>query len=75
MRTTDIPYTATHGTIRFLFSRYNIMQEVDEVLKVLPGTVATLRKLSPYWDGDKPVESPEISLPTEVRIILLSMKI
>lgn len=59
MRTTDIPYTATHGTIRFPFSRYNIMQEVDEVLKVMPGTVATLRKLSPYWDGDKPVESPE----------------
>jgi len=37
----DIPYTAAHGTIRFSFSRYNTMAEVDEVLKVMPGIVAT----------------------------------
>ncbi len=59
MRAMDIPYTAAHGTIRFSFSRYNTMSEVDEVLKVVPGIVASLRKLSPYWDGDKPVEDPE----------------
>ena len=45
MRAMDIPYTAAHGTIRFSFSRYNSMAEVDEVLKVMPGIVATLRKL------------------------------
>ncbi|MGR9052178.1 MAG: aminotransferase class V-fold PLP-dependent enzyme, partial [Gammaproteobacteria bacterium] len=59
MRAMDIPYTAAHGTIRFSFSRYNTMREVDEVLKVMPQIVATLRKLSPYWDGDKPVADPE----------------
>lgn len=59
MRAMDIPYTAAHGTIRFSFSRYNTMHEVDEVLKVMPGIVATLRKLSPYWDGDGPVANPE----------------
>ncbi len=59
MRAMDIPYTAAHGTIRFSFSRYNSMSEVDEVLKVVPDIVAALRKLSPYWDGDKPVEDPE----------------
>jgi len=32
----DIPYTAAHGTIRFSFSRYNDMSEVDEVLEVMP---------------------------------------
>ena len=59
MRAMDIPYTAAHGTIRFSFSRYNTMKEVDEVLKVMPGIVATLRKLSPYWSGDGPVANPE----------------
>ena len=59
MRAMDIPYTAAHGTIRFSFSRYNSMSEVDEVLKVMPGIAATLRKLSPYWSGDAPVANPE----------------
>ena len=59
MRAMDIPYTAAHGTIRFSFSRYNTMSEVDEVLKVMPGIVAALRKLSPYWDGNGPVADPE----------------
>ena len=59
MRAMDIPYTAAHGTIRFSFSRYNSMSEVDEVLKVMSGIVATLRKLSPYWEGDGPVADPE----------------
>jgi len=59
MRAMDIPYTAAHGTIRFSFSRYNSMHEVDEVLKVMPSVVATLRKLSPYWDGNGPVVNPE----------------
>jgi cysteine desulfurase len=37
------------------------MHEVDEVLKVMPGIVATLRKLSPYWDSktNEPVANPE----------------
>jgi cysteine desulfurase len=59
MRAMDIPYTAAHGTIRFSFSRYNTMSEVDTVLKVMPGIVAALRKLSPYWVGDGPVADPE----------------
>lgn len=59
MRAMNIPYTAAHGTIRFSLSRYNNMVEVDEVLKVMPGIVATLRKLSPYWSGDGPVANPE----------------
>jgi cysteine desulfurase len=63
MRAMDIPYTAAHGTIRFSFSRYNKMSEVEEVLKVMPGIVAKLRKLSPYWDGinNAPVANPELA--------------
>ncbi len=61
MRAMDIPYTAAHGTIRFSFSRYNTMSEVNEVINVMPQIAATLRKLSPYWDGtsNSPVEDPE----------------
>ena len=61
MRAMDIPYTAAHGTIRFSFSRYNTMSEVEEVLKVIPGIAASLRKLSPYWDSinNEPVANPE----------------
>ncbi len=59
MRAMGIPYTAAHGTIRFSFSRYNTMTDVDHVLKVMPDIVAALRNLSPYWDGDRPVADPE----------------
>ena len=61
MRAMDIPYTAAHGTIRFSFSRYNSMDDVEQVLKVLPEIAAKLRKLSPYWDSVKnvPVANPE----------------
>lgn len=61
MRAMNIPYTAAHGTIRFSFSRYNTMHEVDEVLKVMPDIVANLRRLSPYWDSvaNTPVANPE----------------
>lgn len=61
MRAMDIPYTAAHGTIRFSFSRYNTMSEVNEVINVMPQIAATLRKLSPYWDStsNAPVEDPE----------------
>ncbi len=61
MRAMQIPYTAAHGTIRFSFSRYNTMYEVDEVLKVMPDIAACLRKLSPYWDSvnNAPVSNPE----------------
>lgn len=59
MRAMGIPYTAAHGTTRFSFSRYNTMDEVERVIESVPPIVAQLRKLSPYWEGDGPVEEPE----------------
>lgn len=61
MRAMDIPYTAAHGTIRFSLSRYNTMEEMEAVIAVVPQIVATLRKLSPYWDSvnNEPVADPE----------------
>ncbi len=58
MRAMGIPYTAAHGTIRFSLSRYNSEAEIDRVVAAVPGIVAQLRKLSPYWSGNGPVEDP-----------------
>ena len=58
MRAMGIPYTAAHGTVRFSFSRYNTMEEVERVIKEVPPIVAKLRKLSPYWGENGPVENP-----------------
>ncbi|MCG5516429.1 MULTISPECIES: cysteine desulfurase NifS [unclassified Ectothiorhodospira] len=59
MRAMGIPYTAAHGSVRFSLSRFNTEEEVDRVIQVMPDIVARLRKLSPYWGEDGPVENPE----------------
>lgn len=59
MRAMDIPFTAAHGSVRFSFSRYNSMEEVERVIEAVPPIVAQLRKLSPYWGEGGPVDEPE----------------
>lgn len=59
MRAMGIPYTAAHGTIRFSLSRYNTQTEIDRVIEAVPPIVAQLRKLSPYWGENGPIEEPE----------------
>jgi cysteine desulfurase len=61
LKAMDIPFTAMHGSIRFSFSRYTTDAEIDHIISVFPGIVASLRRLSPYWDvnGDKPRENIE----------------
>ena len=59
MRAMDIPFTAAHGSVRFSLSRYNTMEEVDRVIEAVPPIVEQLRKLSPYWNENGPVEEPE----------------
>jgi cysteine desulfurase len=59
MRAMDIPFTAAHGSVRFSLSRYNTMDEVERVIEAVPPIVEQLRKLSPYWSGNGPVEEPE----------------
>lgn len=59
MRAMDIPFTAAHGTVRFSLSRYNTPDEIEKVIDVIPGIMAKLRKLSPYWGEDGPVTNPE----------------
>jgi cysteine desulfurase len=59
MRAMNIPYTAAHGSMRFSLSRYNTREEIDRVIEAVPPIIARLRKLSPYWDEDGPVQEPE----------------
>jgi cysteine desulfurase len=59
MKAMGIPYTAAHGTVRFSLSRYNTPEEIERVIAAVPPIVAQLRKLSPYWGVDGPVENPE----------------
>lgn len=59
MRAMNIPYTAAHGSVRFSFSRYNTESEVDAVIAAVPKIMEKLRKLSPYWGDNGPVEEPE----------------
>ncbi|NCC40825.1 MAG: cysteine desulfurase NifS [Gammaproteobacteria bacterium] len=59
MRAMGIPFTAAHGTVRFSLSRYNTSDEIERVIVAVPLIVAQLRKLSPYWGENGPVEEPE----------------
>ena len=61
MRAMGIPYTAAHGSVRFSFSRFNKMEEVDRVLAAVPPIIERLRKLSPYWEASGPVAAESFS--------------
>lgn len=50
LRAMGLPYTAAHGAIRFSLSKFNTDEEIDFILKHLPGIIKTLRDISPYWE-------------------------
>lgn len=52
LRAMNIPFTAAHGAIRFSLSRETTEEEIDHVLEVMPGIIAGLRAMSPFWSGD-----------------------
>ncbi len=53
LRAMGVPFTAAHGSIRFSLSIYNTEEEVDFVLEKIPGIIASLRKMSPFWTGEE----------------------
>jgi len=53
LKAMGIPFTAIHGSVRFSLSRYNDEEDIDRIIAVLPGIIANLRKLSPYWDDKR----------------------
>jgi len=53
LRGMNLPFSKIHGSIRFSLSRYTTEDEIDYTLKVLPGVINTLLKISPFWDNEK----------------------
>jgi len=51
LRAMQVPFMAMHGSVRFSLSRYTTAAEIDTVIRVFPGIVERLRRLSPYWDA------------------------
>jgi cysteine desulfurase len=51
LRAMGVPFTAAHGSIRFSLSVYNTEDEVDFVLEKIPSIIASLREMSPFWNG------------------------
>ena len=45
-----LPHEIAHGSLRLSLSDMNTEEDVDEVLRVLPGIVETLRAMSPMYD-------------------------
>ncbi len=59
LRAMKVPFTAVHGSVRFSLSHYTTDAEIDTVIEVFPEIVASLRRLSPYWDNEKNAPRPE----------------
>ncbi|MDY6850626.1 MAG: cysteine desulfurase NifS [Thermodesulfobacteriota bacterium] len=57
LRAMGVPFTAAHGSIRFSLSVYNTGEEIDYIIKHVPGIISKLRKLSPFWKDGKPTKS------------------
>ncbi len=56
LRAMGVPFTSSHGSVRFSLSRYTTKKEIDVVLKELPPIIERLREISPYWH-DQAVET------------------
>lgn len=54
LRAMNVPPSALRGAIRFSLSRDNTLDDVDDVLRVLPGIVAGLRAMSPFSQAQAP---------------------
>jgi len=62
LKAMGVPFTAVHGSLRLSTSRYTTDADIDALLEVLPGVIASLRHISPYWDQAKnaPREGVEV---------------
>ena len=48
LRAMGVPLQFAHGSIRFSLSRFTTTEEIQTVIKVLPGIIARLRAISPF---------------------------
>lgn len=45
-----LPHEIAHGSLRLSLGRFNTEEEVDYVIKTIPGIVERLRDMSPVWE-------------------------
>ena len=48
LKAQGIPFSALHGSIRFSLSRFNTMDEIEEVCEKLPQVIERLNNISPF---------------------------
>lgn len=51
-----LDHMTAHGSLRLSFSKYSTMQEIDEIIEIIPKVVALLRSMSPVWEQIKEKE-------------------
>ncbi|MFH1619500.1 MAG: cysteine desulfurase NifS [bacterium] len=61
LRAMGVPYTFAHGSVRFSLSRYTTAEEIDTLLREMPGIIEKLRKISPFSEG-KPLFGQECEI-------------
>jgi cysteine desulfurase len=52
LRAMGVAFTSVHGSIRFSLSRYNTDDEIEYVVREVPGIIGFLRQLSPFGRED-----------------------
>jgi cysteine desulfurase len=57
LRAMGVPFTASHGSVRFSLSVYNRDDEIDYILEHTPRIIEKLRGMSPFWKDGAPKES------------------
>ena len=45
-----LPHEIAHGSLRLSIGEYNTMEEIDQIIEVVPKVVQYLRNMSPVWD-------------------------
>ncbi|ADH85543.1 cysteine desulfurase NifS [Desulfurivibrio alkaliphilus] len=51
LRAMGVPFTAAHGSVRLSLSVFNTEEEIDYVIAKMPGIIAKLREMSPFWQS------------------------
>jgi|TARA_B100001964_G_C14219448_1_gene594503 cysteine desulfurase len=51
LKAIGLSHQEANGSLRLVLSRFTTEEEIDYALKVLPGIVENLRKMSPLWKG------------------------
>lgn len=55
-----LPHEVAHGSLRLSLSVYNTEEEIEHILRTVPGVVRYLRDISPVWEALEKGEKPYV---------------